>query len=153
MTKSPIERMVFGLRAWLAEHFHEYITLANLSAGAMQAPQLREILVSDTMDPGKFPQMIVNAGPVYIQEHGPQTQLVTVSCGVDIGIQAPKPEAREVYLMRYMDALTDAIGENETLGGLVLQARIDELDKDSIPQDGRGFVVATISMTDEIVTD
>jgi hypothetical protein len=56
-------------------------------------------------------------------------------------------------LARYMDALVDAVGENETLGGLVLSSSLQDLDKDSIPSDGRGFVVATIRLVAEVLTE
>lgn len=153
MTVSPIERMVTGLKTWLAANYPTYVTRANSGTTGVQAPAIRVFAVADLLEPGKFPELIVNAGPVSIEAMGPQSQLVTVACSVDIGVQAANPEARETVLARYMDAMVDAIGENETLGGLVLSATLDELDKDSIPSDGRGFVVATIRLADEVITD
>jgi hypothetical protein len=153
MTRSPVERMVTGLRTWLAANYPAYVTRANLGTSGAQAAAIRVFSVSDLLEPGKFPQMIVNAGPVEIEPMGPQSQLVTVACSVDIGVQAANPEARETVLARYMDALVDAVGENETLGGLVLSASLDDLDKDSIPSDGRGFVVATIRLAAEVLTE
>lgn len=153
MTRSSIERMVTGLRTWLAANYPTYVTRANTGTTGVQAPAIRAFDVSDVLEPGRFPQMIVNAGPVTIEATGPQVQLVTVACSVDLGIQAANPVARETTLARYMDALIDAVGENETLGGLVLSASLDELDKDSIPADGRGFMVATIRLSDEVITE
>jgi len=153
MTRSSIERMVTGLRTWLAANYPTYITRANTGTTGAQAPAIRAFDVSDTMDPGRFPQVIVGAGPVTIEATGPQTHLVTVACNVDLGVQAANPATREALLMRYMDALVDAVGENETLDGLVLSASLDELDKDSIPADGRGFVVATIRLSAEVITE
>jgi hypothetical protein len=153
MTVSPIERMVTGLKTWLAANYPAYVTRANLGTTGAQAPAIRVYSVADILEPGKFPQLIVNAGPVTVEAMGPQSQMVTVACSVDIGVQAANPEARETVLARYMDALVDAVGENETLGGLVLAATLDDLDKDSIPSDGRGFVVATIRLADEVMTE
>ncbi len=152
MTKSTIERMVVGLKAWLATNYPSYVTRANSGTSGAQAPAIRAFDVSDTLTPGRFPQLIVSAGPVSIEPTGPQAQRVTVACNVDIGVQAANPAARETVLARYMDALVDAIGENETIGGLVLSSSLDELDKDAIPADGRGFVVATIRLSDEVTT-
>lgn len=152
MTKSTIERMVVGLKAWLATNYPSYVTRANSGTSGAQAPAIRAFDVSDTLTPGRFPQLIVSAGPVSIEPTGPQAQRVTVTCNVDIGVQAANPAARETVLARYMDALVDAIGENETIGGLVLSSSLDELDKDAIPADGRGFVVATIRLSDEVTT-
>ncbi|HPB65525.1 MAG TPA: hypothetical protein PLW80_03125 [Spirochaetales bacterium] len=152
MTKSTIERMVVGLKTWLATNYPSYVTRANTGTTGVQAPAIRAFDVSDVLTPGRFPQLIVSAGPVSIEATGPQVQMVTVACNVDIGVQAPNPGARETMLARYMDALVDAIGENETIGGLVLSSSLDELDKDAIPADGRGFVVATIRLSDEVTT-
>ncbi len=153
MTNSTIERMITGLKTWLAANYATYVTRANTGTSGAQAPAIRVYAVSDVLEPGKFPEVIVNAGPVSVEPNGPNAVLITVAANVDLGVQAPTPEARETYVTRYMDALVDAIGENETLGGLVLRADIVELDKDAIPQDGRGFVVATINMVNEVLTD
>lgn len=152
MTHSKIEAIVTGLKTWLAANFPTYVTRANAGTTGTQAPAIKKYSVSDTMAPSDFPLMIVNCGSVNVEPSGPQSQMIHVSAMVDIGIQAPKPEARETILVRYMDALVDCIGENETLGGLVLSATIEELDKDAIPNDGRGFVISTIRMTVEALT-
>jgi len=153
MTRSSIERAVAGLCAWLAANYPAYVTRANAGITGVQAPAIRSYNASDLLEPGKFPQLIVTGGPVTVEPMGPQTQRVSIACGVDIGVQAANPGARETILARYMDALVDAIGENETLGGLVLSASLEDLDKDAIPSDGRGFVVATIRLTDEVITE
>ena len=153
MTSSTIERMVSGLATWLVANFPTYLARANSGTTGVQAPAIRSYSAADVLEPGKFPQLIVTGGPVTIEPSGPQVQMVSVACGVDIGVQAPNPTARETILARYMDALVDAIGENETLGGLVLSASLEDMDKDAIPSDGRGFVVATIRLTDEVITD
>jgi hypothetical protein len=56
-------------------------------------------------------------------------------------------------LARYIDAIVHAVGNNVTLDGLVDETKITGLDKDEVPENHTGFVIADLSVKFELICD
>ena len=55
--------------------------------------------------------------------------------------------------MRYMDGMIQAIGANITLDGIYDEIKITNLDRDELPANKVGFIIADLSARLEIVCE
>lgn len=153
MTRSPIERWTDGLVDFLSAQYPVYIARANADADAPAAPAPKSVVAADVLEPTRFPEVAVSLDQAEVDASSPQAQRVTGTYSVNVGINESNPARRDRVVVRYLDALVDLIGENETLGGLCEMATLELIDKATLPADGKGFVMATVRLTGEILTD
>ena len=153
MTRSPVERWADGLVAFLAAQLPGYLARANDGAATPAAAAPKSVVAADVLEPTRFPEVAVSLDQAEVDASSPQAQRVTGTFSVNVGINESNPARRDRVVARYLDALVDLFGENETLGGLCELATLEQIDKATLPADGKGFVMATVRLTGEILTD
>lgn len=153
MTNSFIERMLQGAADFLTANLPTYITRANTGTTGFQAPAPRKIEVKDLIPQnGPFPFGMVDVDTVAIDASGQNCQRIAATISINFAFSESKPENVRIATVRYMDALIDLFGENETLGGVAGIAYLETIDKAVLPGDGKGFVVATARLELETQT-
>jgi hypothetical protein len=153
MTNSPLERMLAGVAAFLVANLPTYIARANSGIAGYQAPVPKKIEVRDLIPgEGPFPYGMVDVDMVAIDATGQNCQRITPTLSINFAFAESTPEKVGTACRRYMDALIDLFGENETLGGAAGLAYLESIDKAVLPQDGKGFVVATARLELETQT-
>lgn len=141
---SPIESITAAVASWLGANFGTYIDRANTGM-TYQASNIAECKALPYIpDRGPFPFVMVNPDSVDVERSGQCVHRVTVTLSVNILVREANKDDLGTALMRYMDALIDAVGANATMGGTVDDVYISTIDKGEMPADGRGFVMATL---------
>jgi len=153
MTNSPVERMLTGLATYLTANLPTYIARANSGYSGYQAPVPKKIEVRDLIPmEGPFPYGMVDVDQTVIDASGQNCQKIIPTVSINIALSESTPEKVGTACRRYMDALIDLFGENETLGGVAGLAYLESIDKAVLPQDGKGFVIATARLELETQT-
>jgi hypothetical protein len=152
MTYSDLAQTLDDLAAWIMATFPTYLARANSGASGRSAPALkkaeRKAFIPDT---GPYPYCMVNLDRATPERWGQNAQMITAEVSVNFCLSEPSPDLLDEALYRYIDALADMIGANISLGGLVDQAELLSIEKDTLPADGKGFVIATLSTRTEVL--
>lgn len=153
MTNSPLERSLVSLAAFLLATLPSYIARANAGTSGHQAPALKKAEVKEYIpDNSPCPYCMVNLDSAAIEPSGPNCQRITATVSVNFMFAETNPDKLATSATRYMDALIDCIGENETIGGAVMSAYLDTIDKQILPADGKGFIISTVRLEAETQT-
>jgi hypothetical protein len=153
MTNSPLERMLAALAAFLLANLSTYVARANAGTSGHQAPAPKKVEVKEYIpDNSATPYGMVNLDGATIEASGPNCQRITATVSVNFAFTEQNGDALSIDAVRYMDAMIDCLGENETLGGAVLAAALESIDKLVLPADGKGFVISTIRLEAETQT-
>lgn len=148
--KSPVERIANGIAGWLNDNFNTYLARANADQTYV-APELKKCEVKAWIPTeGPFPYMMVNLDFVDYEWIGNCAEKAKLTLSVNALVTEPKKDNLPIALVRYMDALADAVRENITMNGTADTIRVDTIDKGEMPADGRGWVVATLIATAEV---
>jgi hypothetical protein len=171
VTYSAIEPVIYGVASWFAEYLPDYLAKANDAMAswpdgvvlpalldpppaASMAPTLRKVILGTTIPAsGPFPCLLVAFDSVDLEAIGQNSDRVTLHLKLVAAIQENNEARILPDTARYMDALAHAVGENLTLGGLVDEAKIPTIEKDEVPANGTGFVIADLSATFEMICD
>lgn len=173
MTYSNIEPIVYGIASRIAILLPDYLTATNTETNAAlypsdthypsiflvpdtdyNAPALKKAAVSPMIPAtGPFPYMMVNIDGADFEEVGQNSDLITMRLSLVVGLAESKDLKLGHALMRYMDALHKCIAANLTLGGLVQHIRISTMEKQQMPGEKAGFVVADLIATIESVNE
>lgn len=171
MTYTAMEPVIYGVAIWFAEHLPEYLAATNDAMAswpdgilvpalldpppaASGAPALRKVLLGTSIPAsGPFPCLLVALDSVDVESAGQNSDWITLHLKLVVALQENNEKRILPDTARYMDALTHAVGENVTLGGLVDEAKIPSLEKDEVPANGTGFVVADLSTKFEMICD
>lgn len=118
-----------------------------------EAPVVKKFAVKSYIpDNGPFPYMMVNIDSCDIAESANGAYLVTVRASVNIAVNDNKADQANFAIMRYMDAMIDAIHNNAPSGlnGIADSVALEAIDKGELPSAGKGFMIATLVCTKEI---
>lgn len=153
MTKSPCERIIAAIAAYLLANLGTYITRANLGTTGYQAPAPKVCAKAVGIpDNGPYPYVMVNRDSIAVEPSANNAQRITMQISVNVGINESKTENADIVADRYTDALIDLFGENLTLGGTVDIAMLKTSDKLIIPSSGEAYVICTVEVTSEVST-
>lgn len=143
-SQSSIERTVDAVTLWIKTNFPTYLTRANLGQ-SYQAPAMAkcEALPYIPGD-GPFPYIQINLDEVPIEPSGQGCQMLQPQISVNVMLKGIKKTNLAKALMRYMDALVDAVAGNITMGGAVQSIRVTYVEKTENPTDESGYIVATL---------
>jgi hypothetical protein len=154
MTRSPIERTLDDVVAFLAAGLPAYVSRANEGTGGDFAPDPRKVERKAYIpDVGPWPFVMVNLDQVSAEASGNNSQRLVMTISVNVGLKGMNLDDADLQALRYMDILVDCIGENISLGGAVDLAQLESIDKATLPGDTKAFVIAQIRAESEVMTD
>lgn len=166
-----IEPILYGIAVWLAENVPTYLTKVNgdmaswpgsitfpaifQPAGSVfNPPALKRVsVVSSIPSSGPFPFLMVNLDDFDVEWSGQNSEKITLKIMLVLALSESKNGKLLSALLRYADAIVQAVGSNVTLGGLVEEAKVISADKDELPAKGTGFLVVNMTARFEIICE
>lgn len=151
-----IEVVTEGLKDYLEANLGTY--LINIETDAADGIELGtptyELGYKDIFGRNRYPAVLVVLDYVEQEESGAGSAWLSAHADVVIAVTASSPDVLSKKLMRYMDAVYQLIGENESLGGLCLVSSFEGSDFLYGAPGAKDFGVVTISikMTNDILT-
>ena len=171
MNYANIEPKVYGTAIWLITYLPEYLALATSELAPWPSetdfpsildvpdesytpPALKKASVGVTIPPaGPFPYLLTVLDNVTVEWAGQNSDMLTLNMKVVIAMQENSERRIGAALMRYMDALTMAIGKNVTLDGLFDEIKLTNMDKDESAATKVGFLVADLVAKYEVTCE
>lgn len=158
MSATPIEDLGIGFKTYTTSHLDTYLTAieTGTTGDTVQLPDLairsygyRDVLAQKEYPAGSF---VVTA--VRLEPGASQTDLMTVSASLIMGVTDNDPEVLAKKLDRYPDAVRAMIAADETLGGLCLIARVNDIELYPAAQGAKDIAVAVVNvdLVAEVVT-
>lgn len=117
------------------------------------APLVKKFAVKSYIpDQGPFPYMMINIDSANVEETGIGCYQCIMRASVNIAVNDAKGDQANFAIMRYMDAMIDAIHNNigSGLNGVADTVKIESIDKGDLPSAGKGFMMCTLVCTKEI---
>jgi hypothetical protein len=166
-----IEPKVYKTAIWLLTYLPEYLALASAELAtwpsdtdfpsAFDMPDenntplaIKKASVGVTVPKaGPFPYLLLVLDNVGVEWSGQNSDIVTLNMKVILAVQENSERRIGVALMRYMDALTMAIGKNVTLNGLFNEIKLTMMDVAESPETRAGFMVADLVAKYEITCE
>jgi hypothetical protein len=151
-----IELMADGLKDYLETNLGTYLTAIETDAadGISLGTPTYELGYKDIFGRNKYPAVLVVLDYVSQEESGAGSAWLLANIDVVVAVTASSPDVLSKKLMRYMDAVYQLIGENESLGGLCLVSSFEGSDFLYGAPGAKDFGVVTISikLTNDILT-
>lgn len=166
-----IEPVVYGIASWMAENIPAYLTKVNAdmaswpgsslppsilqpAASVFDPPALRRVsVVTSIPSTGPFPFLMVNLDDFDVEWAGQNSERITLRVMLVLALSESKPGRLLGALLRYADAIVQAVGSNLTLGGLVEEAKVVSAEKDELPGKDTGFLVVNMTARFEIICE
>jgi hypothetical protein len=171
VTYSAIEPVIYRVADWFAAHLPDYLAEADEAmvswhdgdtfpaifdppAAAYEVPSLRKVGIGTSIPAsGPFPYLLVALDSVDVESAGQTSDWITLHMKLVTALQENNEKRLFPALARYIDAIVHAVGNNVTLDGLVDETKITGLDKDEVPENHTGFVIADLSVKFELICD
>jgi len=173
MIHSNLEPVIYKTAAWLTAYLQGYITNATAERAVATYPSvtdfpsildypdddytppaLKRAAVGSVIPPsGPFPYLLLVLDGVVPEWSGQNSENLNITMKAIVAIQENNDRKLGIALMRYMDGLIQALGANITLDGIFDEIKITNIDKDELPANKVGFLIADLSARLEIVSE